>query len=99
MALSKLILGGGAQHVQSMKALGIQSSKNWYSKKFKVIFNRESWVSMRSNGIGVEERHPPKTLLAAMRITSNWLVRNTNLLLFLLPPFTSVLFFVLVIST
>ena len=32
---------------------------------FKVIFNCGSWVSIRSNGIGVEERHPLNTLLAA----------------------------------
>ena len=32
---------------------------------FKVIFNRESWVSIRTNGIVVKERHPLNTLLAA----------------------------------
>ena len=82
-----------------MKVLGIQSSKNWYSKKFKAIFNRRSWVSMRSNGTGVKERHQPKTSLAALCRISNWLVRHINLLLFLLTHSTSVLFFVLVIST
>ena len=76
-----------------MKVLGIHSAKTWFSKNFKVIFNRGSWVSMRSNGIGVEERHQLKTLLAALwRISSIYQ-------LFLLAHSTCVLFFVLVIST
>ena len=83
-----------------MKVLGItQSSKNWYSNKHKVSFNRGSWVSMRSNGIGVEERHQLKILLAALWRISKWLVRHIKLLPFLLTHSTSVLFFVSVIST
>ena len=35
----------------------IQSSKKLAFKKFTVIFNRVSWVSMRSNDIGAGERH------------------------------------------
>ena len=48
---------------------------------FKVIFNRGSWVLIRSNRIGVEEKHPLKTLLAALRRIFNWIVRHINLLL------------------
>ena len=50
---------------------------------FKRIFNKGSWVSIRSNGIGVEEKHPLKTLLAVQWEISNWLVRYINLLQFL----------------
>ena len=75
----------------------------WYLKLkklvIKVILNRVSWVSRRSNVIGVEERHQLKILLAALWRISNWLVRHFNLLLFLVTHSTSVLFFVLVIST
>ena len=77
----------------------IQSLKNWYSKKFKAIFNTRSLVSMGSNGIGVKERHQLKNLLTALCRIFNWLVRHINLLLFLLTHSTSVLFFVLVIYT
>ena len=66
---------------------------------FKVIFNRGSWVSIRSNGIGVEERHSLKTLHAALWRISNWLVGHINLKLFLVTNSTSVLIFVLVIFT
>ena len=59
----------------------------WYLKLkklvIKVILNRVSWVSRRSNRIGVEERHQLKILLAALWRISNWLVRHFNLLLFL----------------
>ena len=54
---------------------------------------------MRINGVGVEERHQRKALLAALWRISNWLVRHINLLLFLLTYSTSVLFFALVISS
>ena len=84
-----MILGVGAEHVQKHK-------NAWC---FKVIFNKGSWVSIRSNGIGVEERHPLKTLLAALWRISNWLVRHFNLLLFLVTHSTLVLFFVSVIFT
>ena len=73
--------------------------KNWYSKNFKVIFSRGSWVSMRSSGLGVETSHQLKTLLAALWRISNWLVRHIILLLFLLTHSTSALFLVLVIFT
>ena len=67
-----MILEEGAKHVvQSIKVLGIQSSKNWYSKKFQVIFIRGSWVSVRSNGIGLEKGHILKALLAALWRISN----------------------------
>ena len=94
-----MILGRGAEHVQSIKVLGIQISKNCYSKKFKVIFNRGSCVSMRSNGIGMEERHQLKTLHADLWRISNRLVRHINLLLFLWTHSASVLYFMLVVST
>ena len=54
---------------------------------------------MKSSGLGMEERHQLNTFLAALWKISNWLVRRINLLLFLLTHSTSVLFFVLVIST
>ena len=73
--------------------------KNWYSKNFKVIFSRGSWVSMRSSGIGVKESHQLKTLFAALWRISSWLVRHINLLLFLLTHSTSALFLVLVVFT
>ena len=53
----------------------------------------------RNTEIRVEERHPLRTLLAALWRISNWLFRHINLLLFLATHSTSVLFFVLVIST
>ena len=62
---------------------------------FKEIFNRRSWVLKRSNGMGVQERHPLRTLLAALRRISNWLVRHINLLLFLVTHSKNVLIFVL----
>ena len=65
---------------------------------FKVIFNRGSWVLIRSNAIGMEEKHPLRTLLAALRRIFNWLVRHINLLLFLVAHSTIVLLFVLVTS-
>ena len=65
---------------------------------FKVVFNRESWVLIGSNGIGVEERHPLRTSLAALRRIFNWLVRHINLLLFLMTHLTIVLIFVLLTS-
>ena len=65
----------------------------------RVMFSWGNWVSIRSNWIGVEERHPLKTLLAVLRRIANCLVRHINPLLYLLTHSTSVLFFVLVIST
>ena len=66
---------------------------------FKVIFNSESWVSVRSSGMGTEERHPLKILHAALSRISDWLVRHINLLLFLVTHSMRVCSFVLVIST
>ena len=94
-----MILGGGAEHEQGMKVLGIQSSKTWYSKKFKVSFNKKIWVSIRSNEIGLEDRYYLKTLLAALSRVSKWLVTHINFLLFLLTHSTSASFFMLAIST
>ena len=65
---------------------------------FEVIFNRGSRVLIRCNGIGVEERHSLRSLLAALRRIFNWLVRHINLLLFLVTHSTIVLIFVLVTS-
>ena len=52
---------------------GPKHESAWYSKfkKFNVIFNKGSWVSMRSNEIEVEERHQLKTLLAVLWRISN----------------------------
>ena len=67
------------------------------SRKFG---NRPIIHKVRENTeIGVEERHPLRTLLAALWKISNWVFRHINLLLFLATHSTSVLFFVLVIST
>ena len=66
---------------------------------FKVVFNKVSWVLIRSNGIWVEERHPLKTLLAALCRISNLVVTHFNLLLFFVTLSTRVLFFVLITST
>ena len=73
--------------------------KHESARCIKVIFNTGSLVSVKSNGIRGEKRYSLRTLLAAPWRISNWLARHINLQLLLVTHSTSVLLFVLGISS
>ena len=82
---SILAQGRSPFHLFALETILIKTShpalfrqKKFYTVKRKAIFNK-SWVSMRTIGIRIEERHQLKPLLAALCRISDWLVRHINI--------------------